>query len=133
MMEPQQVGSTDPGRRVVVAGFVVIVVVGLALVVWGWGRGAASNVSIHELWLRPEEHANERVSTTGTVRVFLVGTPMQHYAIEDAAQNRVGLRGILQTTLDELVDQEVRVEGTLRVTRDRGILIDVSSIDPSGS
>jgi hypothetical protein len=58
---------------------------------------------------------------------------MQHYAIEDAAQNRVGLRGILQTTLDELVDQEVRVEGTLRVTRDRGILIDVSSIDPSGS
>lgn len=133
MMEPQQVGSTDPGRRVVVAGFVVIVVVGLALIVWGWGRGTASNVSIHELWLRPEEHANERVSTIGTVRVFLVGTPMQHYAIEDAAQNRVGLRGILQTTLDELVDQEVRVEGTLRVTRDRGILIDVSSIDPSGS
>lgn len=128
MMDTQQIGNADPGRRIVVAGFLVLITAGLALIIWGWDRGVPT-VAIHELWLRPEEHANEHIATSGTVRVFLVGTPMQHYAIEDAAQNRVGLRGVLQTRLDELVDVPVEVEGTLRVTPDRGILIDVSSIE----
>lgn len=132
MMDTRNVGSADPGRRLVVAGFLVIVVAGLALIIWGWDRGVPT-VEIHELWLRPEEHANKHIATTGTVRVFLAGTPMQHYAIEDAAQNRVGLRGVLQTRLDELVGLSVDVEGTLRVTPDRGILIDVSSIEAAGS
>lgn len=119
--------TRDPGRRIVVAGFLIILIAGLALVAWGWDH-SAEQVTIRELWLRPEAHDGKRVAIQGTLRVFLAGTPGQHYAVEDTRHNRVGVRGVEQSRLDPLVDLPVSVEGVLRITSDRGILIDVASI-----
>lgn len=127
MIDPRPHATGDPGRHIVVAGFLLILAVGLPLIVWGWGR-TTEPVSIRELWLRPEAHDGDRVAIEGTLRVFLAGTPRQHYAVEDPGRHRVGVRGVEQVRLDALVDLPVSVEGVLRVSAERGILIDVASI-----
>lgn len=127
MTEHMQAQTADPGRRVVLAGFLVIVVAGLALIAWGWER-PPERLAIHELWLRPEAHDGDRVAIEGTLRVFLPDTPRQHYAVEDERRHRVGVTGVERVVLDELVDLPVSVEGTLRVSPERGILIEVSAI-----
>lgn len=127
MSASQPSAEIDPGRRLVVAGFVLVLIIGLVLIALSWDR-PAEQVSVRELWLRPEAHDGDRVAIEGTLRVFLDGTPLQHYAVEDARRNRVGIRGVERSRLDQLVDQPVSVEGRLRITTDRGILIDVTSI-----
>lgn len=127
MIAPRPPATGDPGRRIVVAGFLLILVAGLALAAWGWGQ-SEEQVTIRELWLRPEAHDGKRVAVQGTLRVFLAGTPQQHYAVEDARRHRVGVRGVAQTRLDQLIGRPVSVEGMLHITPDRGILIDVASI-----
>lgn len=127
MIDPRPPAMGDPGRRLVVAGFLLFLVAGLALAAWGWDR-SVEQVAIRELWLRPEAHDGKRVAIEGTLRVFLAGTPGQHYAVEDASRHRVGVRGVERARLDQLVDRPVSVEGVLHITPDRGILIDVASI-----
>jgi len=127
MIDPRPQSTGDPGRRIVVLGFLITLAVGLALIAWGWGD-RVEQVSIRELWLRPEAHDGKRVAIEGTLRVFLSGTPRQHYAVEDTRRNRVGVRGVERARLDQLVDQPVRVEGVLEISADRGNLIDVASI-----
>lgn len=129
MIDSRPQAAGDPGRRIVLAGFLLVIVAGMGMIAWDRVRDRpAELVAIRELWLRPEAHDGQRVAIQGTLRVFLVGTPIQHYAVEDARHNRVGVRGVSRAQLDPLVGRPVDVEGTVHITAEGIILIDVTSI-----
>ncbi|MEI2616530.1 MAG: hypothetical protein V9F06_02665 [Thermomicrobiales bacterium] len=128
MIAPQPRSAGDPGRAIVGVGFLVVVAVALALIALGLDR-PAEDVTIRELWLRPEAYDGRHVSVQGTLRVFLAGAPLQHYAVEDALHHRVGISGVDQSRLDQLVGRPVNVAGVLRISPLWGILIEVTTIE----
>jgi hypothetical protein len=120
--------NVDGGRTIVVLAAVVTLAVGFVLIFVAWHRDPTP-VDIQTLWTVPEDYDGTLVKVDGTVRVFLVGTDNQHYAVEDEHQYRVGLQGISRSDLNRLVSTRVTVDGTLRIT-DHGIMIDVRHIKP---
>lgn len=115
--------APDSGRRLVIVAFAVAVCIGLVLIIVGWGaRDVTESVAIRDIWTRPERYLGDRVRTEGTLRVFLAGTELEHYAVEDVNQFRVGVQGVPLDELRALLDQPVRVEGNLVFTS-RGLFI----------
>jgi hypothetical protein len=64
------------------------------------------------------------------MRVFAPGTTDEHFAIEQAGQDRVGLRGLPAATLTPLVGTAVAVRGMFGFEEGFGIAIRVEAIAP---
>jgi hypothetical protein len=121
----------------------VVSLLGMAVAVGGlagcFGSGDGGNgdgvesVTVFQLWRSAEALDGRPVRTEGTVRVFLAGTPDEHYALEDADQHRVGIANVPRHRLAALVGTEVVVEGTARFTPERGVAVEVTTLTVTGA
>lgn len=125
----------SPARRltiVLLSLAVLAVIVGAALryMAAPADDGQAVAVTVRQLWRSAEAYEGERVKTDGVVRVFSPGSPDEHYALEQAGQYRVGLRGAPDRELARLVGATVAVEGVLRFEEGFGFAIQVERLAP---
>jgi hypothetical protein len=71
------------------------------------------------------------VRTQGVLRVFAAGTPDEHYAIEDAEENRIAVRNVPARRLTPLLGSEVEVVGVFRFVDGFGRAIEVEELVPT--
>jgi hypothetical protein len=82
--------------------------------------------SLEALVWQTESFEGESVRVTGTVRVFAIGTPGEHFVLEDAKQNRVEIFGVPRSALHELSDKSMTIEGVFHFKDGVGRYIDVT-------
>jgi hypothetical protein len=82
--------------------------------------------SLEALVWQTESFEGEVVRVTGTLRAFAVGTPGEHFVLEDAKQNRVEIFGVPRSTLHELTDGSMTIEGEFHFEDGVGRYIDVT-------
>jgi len=92
------------------------------------GAEAPRDVPIAALWNSPEGYEGQMVRTSGTLRVFYVDSPEEHFVVEDDEQYRVGLRGAAPDEMSLLAGQRVTVVGKLGFAEDFGVYIEVASL-----
>jgi hypothetical protein len=100
-------------------------VAGLLLVLLGACTPAAPvTVPLAELVDAQEDHDGSLVITEGTVRTY---DDPRHYWIEDAELNRVEL--VPHEAVEDLVGDDIRVEGRFSFRDDRGRVITVDELE----
>src|SRR5829696_5342997 len=108
--------SEEQGRGRLRIGILILLlaVVISALVVQNIDRTADTDAvitaTVRQLWLSPETYEGKQVATSGIVRVFLVGSPKEHFVVEQVGHHRVGLQGVDRARLVSLLGAEVTVE-----------------------
>ena len=90
---------------------------------------AAVPVSVHDLSTAPKAHREERVVTTGVLR--LVHEPNDHFLVT-ADGLGVVIRGYDEAALRALDGQEVTVTGRFGYDPDTGTYIDAESVTATG-
>ncbi len=118
---------------------ILLLVLAVILVPLAWQRmerladtDAVVTATVRQLWLSPETYEGKRVATSGIVRVFLSGSPKEHFVVEQAGQHRVGLQGVERARLVSLLGALISVEGVLRIEEGVGIYIQVEQLTLAG-
>jgi len=91
----------------------------------GGTSSAAPTVSVHDLSTAPEEHDDERVSTTGVLR--FLHEPNDHFVVT-AEGLGVIVRGYDEAALRALDGQSVTVTGRFGFDDKNGTYIDAESV-----
>jgi len=91
----------------------------------GGTSSAAMPVSVHDLSVAPQAHAEERVATTGVLR--LLHEPTDHFVVT-ADGLGVIVRGYDEEALRALDGQAVTVTGRFGFDRENGTYIDAESV-----
>ena len=94
----------------------------------GGTSSAAMPVSVHDLSTAPEEHDDERVSTTGVLR--FLHEPDDHFVVT-AEGLGVIVRGYDEAALRALDGQTVTVTGRFGFDKETGTYIDAESVTPA--
>ena len=129
--------SDDRHRGRLRIGILFLLLAGVisALVVQNIDRTADSDAvitaTVRQLWLSPEIYEGKQVATSGIVRVFLAGSPKEHFVVEQVGHHRVGLQGVDRARLVSLLGAEVTVKGVLRIDEEVGIYIHVEHLTPT--
>ena len=76
-------------------------------------------VTTQDLWLHRERWAGRRVETEGVLKVFLAGTPLRHYALEDG-RYRAGVVGLAPSAPAPLLGRRVLAVGVFVFDEKRG-------------
>lgn len=119
-----------PSRAWIIIGLLVLVAVAS---VAGWISQRTEptpevlSPSLEKLVWQSESFEGESVRVTGTVRAFAVGTPGEHFVLEDANQNRVEIFGVPQSTLHALTNGSMTIEGEFHFEDGVGRYIDVTT------
>jgi hypothetical protein len=124
------------GRRRMWLLLVVALAVGLVTKRWATSppdRPAVVGATVRQLAQSPGAYEGVRVATTGVVRVFAAGSADEYFVLEQAGQDRVGLRGAPAAALTPLVGTAVAVRGVFRFEAGFGIAIGVEQITPAGA
>lgn len=90
-------------------------------------------VTVQQLARNPEAYNGQRVRTTGVARVFFPGAADEHFVVEQAGQDRVGLRGVSSAMLTPFVGTPVVVDGVAAFEPGFGVAIRVERIAPAAS
>ena len=90
----------------------------------GGTSSATMPVSVHDLSVAPQDHDDERVSTTGVLR--FLHEPDDHFAVT-ADGLAIVLRGYAEEALRAMAGQEVTVTGRFGFDED-GTYIDAESV-----
>ncbi len=119
---------------------ILVLLLAVILVTLAWQRmerlaetDAVVTATVRQLWLSPESYEGKRVATSGIVRVFLAGSPNEHFVVEQAGQHRVGLQGVERAQLVSLLGALISVEGVLRIEEEVGIYIQVEELTLAGA
>ncbi len=118
-----------PPRAWIIIGLLVF---GTVLGVAGWISQRAEpppevlSPSLEQLVWQTDSFEGEPVRVTGTVRGFAIGTPGEHFVLEDAKQNRVEIFGVPAGTLHALTDRSMTIEGVFHFEDGVGRYIDVT-------
>jgi hypothetical protein len=91
-----------------------------AAALWGLSRlSRPVPVTTKDLWLHRDRWTGRRVQVDGTLKIFLAGTKLQHYALEDRSF-RVGVVGLPSAALTPLLDHRLRATGVFVFDETRG-------------
>jgi hypothetical protein len=119
-----------PPRAWIIIGLLVLATV-MSVAAWISQRPeSAPEVlfpSLEKLVWQTESFEGELVRVTGTVRAFAVGTPGEHFVLEDAKQNRVEIFGVPRGTLHALTNGNMTIEGVFHFKDGVGRYIDVTT------
>ncbi len=118
--------------RLIVYSLILILTVFLLTTVFvlrggGDASAAAMRVSVHDLSTAPQAHAEERVATSGVLR--LVQEPTEHFLITADGLGII-VRGYDIRELRKLVEQEVTVTGRFGFDAVDGTYIEADSVTP---
>ena len=120
------------GRFLVYACILVLAVFVLAaaflLQAGGEPSAEAMQVSVHDLSVAPQAHADERVATTGVLR--FLHEPDDHFVVT-ADGLGVIVRGYDEAALRALDGQTVTVTGRFGFDAETGTYIDAESVTPA--
>ena len=117
------------GRTLIYLSILVLAVFVLAaaflLQAGGGTSSAAMPVSVHDLSVAPQDHDDERVSTTGVLR--FLHEPNDHFVVT-ADGLGVIVRGYDEQALRALAGQAVTVTGRFGFDAETGTYIDAESV-----
>ena len=118
--------------RLIVYSLILILAVFLLTTVFVLKRGgdpsaAVMLVSVHDLSVAPQSHAQELVTTRGVLRFF--GEPTAHYLITADGLGII-VRGYDIRELRKLAEQEVAVTGRFGFDAVDGTYIETDSVTP---
>ncbi|HEY7031467.1 MAG TPA: hypothetical protein VH482_09085 [Thermomicrobiales bacterium] len=125
------------GRRrawvLLASAAVVALVIGLRLATTPPTHPPVVGATVRQLARAPAVYEGEHVATEGDARVFAAGRADEYFVLEQAGQDRVGLRGVPAATLTPWVGSAVAVDGVFRFEEGFGIAIRVEEIAPVGT
>ena len=122
--------SRSERRRPRAAGPALAVLCLAALAAAGCAREVL--VSIPQAYQHVEDLRGSRVRVEGTVRRFQ-GEGGEHYVLEDAESNRVGLSGPVVARLAALEGRRCQAAGELHFDPRRGYYLEADWIDTPGA
>ena len=123
--------SSDGPRLSSTERFVYLVILACLPAV-GWLLSGSSVPESHPVDLRTVWECSEAldgsvIEVTGTLREISAESGDLHYVIEDQSQNRVGVTA-MASMVRALKDARVRARGMIKVTKDKGIQLECTSL-----
>lgn len=121
------------GGRLLAAGLTLALSLGLLLLVARLRQapGPTIAVTVQELQTAPDAYRGRTVTTRGVVRIFDAGAPDAYAVLEDAGQERVGLRGLPLARLAAWRGAVVRVTGVVHFDPAFGLYLQVMHLVPA--
>lgn len=116
--------------RAIVYGIILVLGIFLLSTVFVFRRGgdpseAVMSVSVHDLSVAPQVHAEERVTTSGVLRLFQ--EPAEHFLVTADGLGII-VRGYDERALLELVGRAVTVTGRFGFDEADGTYIEADSV-----
>lgn len=103
-------------------------VLGLTFLIYLYNLSVVTDITPEEAHYQTEKWVDREVRVSGWLREFQGSTGL-HYAIEDQATNRVGIRDYPFEKLQSLVNKRVTLEGKFQYDQTFGIYIKARAVN----